>query len=106
MYSITDLIALITALTASLALLIKLISISCYRSKCTKLKFCNFCNVFNCLESERDVGAEGNTELNFDDNNNVQHHETKPQEVHISIQDNKSVVERSPNIQIRQLDKE
>jgi hypothetical protein len=50
------------------------------------------------------VGAEGNTELNFEDNNNIQHNETKPQEVHISI-DNKSI-ERSPNLQIRQLDKE
>jgi len=97
MYSITDIILLITTVTGSLALLIKLISISCYRSKCTKLKFC-------CLESERDVGAEGNTELNFEDNNNIQHNETKPQEVHISI-DNKSI-ERSPNLQIRQLDKE
>ncbi len=106
MYSITDVILLITTVTASLALLIKLISISCYRSKCTKLKFCNFCNVFNCLESERNVTAEGNTELNFEDYNNIQHHETKPQpqEVHISI-DNKST-ERSPNLQIRQLDKE
>ena len=96
MIPIGDLIAIVTTVGGSLAIVIKLLSMACFQSKCSKVKCC-------CIEIDRNVTIENDT-LNFDENRNIQHHETKPQEVHISI-DNKST-ERSPNLQIRQLDKE
>jgi hypothetical protein len=99
MIPIGDLIAIITTAGGSLAIVIKLLSMACFQSKCSRIKCC-------CIEVDRDVKIEQN-QLSFqENNNNIQHAENKPQEVHISISDNKSVVERSPNIQIRQLDKE
>lgn len=97
MIPIGDLIAIITTVGGSIGLIIKLLSMACFQSKCNKIKCC-------CIEVERDVKMENNN-LTFEENSNNQHHETKPQEVQISIKENHST-ERSPNIQIRHLDKE
>ena len=97
MIPIGDLIAIITTVGGSLAIIIKLLSMACFQSKCSKIKCC-------CIEVERDVKIENNN-LNFEENNNISHHETKPQEVHISISDNHST-EVNPNLQIRKLDNE
>ena len=83
MIPIGDLIAIITTVGASLGIIIKLLSMACFQSKCNKIKCC-------CIEVERDVKIENNN-LNFDENNNNQHHETKPQEVHININDTKHI---------------
>ena len=75
MIPIGDLIAIITTVGGSVGLVIKLLSMACFQSKCNKIKCC-------CIEVERDVKIE---------NNNNQHHETKPQEVHININDTKHI---------------
>jgi hypothetical protein len=77
MIPIGDLIAIITTVGGSLAIIIKLLSMACFQSKCSRIKCC-------CIEVDRDVKIEQN-QLNFEQNNNIQHQETKPQEVHISI---------------------
>ena len=98
MIPIGDLIAIITTAGGSLAIIIKLLSMACFQSKCSRIKCC-------CVEVDRDVKIEQN-QLNFEENNNnIQHQETKPQEVVININDNHGV-ETSPKLQTRQLDKE
>jgi hypothetical protein len=78
MIPIGDLIAIITTVGGSLAIIIKLLSMACFQSKCSRIKCC-------CIEVDRDVKIEQN-QLNFEqNNNNIQHQETKPQEVIISI---------------------
>jgi hypothetical protein len=97
MIPIGDLIAIITTVGGSLAIIIKLLSMACFQSKCSRIKCC-------CIEVDRDVKIEQN-QLNFEENhNNIQHHENKPQEVYISIDNH--TAETSPKLQIRQLDKE
>lgn len=93
MIAIGDLIAIITTVGGSLGLIIKLLSMACFQSKCSKIKCC-------CIEVERDVKIEQDI-LNFDEHNNNQHHETKPQEVHISISDN-----HSPKMPVRKISEE
>ena len=83
MSPIGDLIAIITTVGGSLAIIIKLLSMACFQSKCSKIKCC-------CIEVERDVKIENNN-LNFEENNTNQHHETKPQEVVININDTKHI---------------
>ena len=73
MIPIGDLIAIITTVGTSLVIILKLLSMMCFQSKCSKIKCC-------CIEVERDVKIENNN-LNFEENNNISHHETKPQEV-------------------------
>ena len=78
MIPIGDLIAIITTVGGSLAIIIKLLSMACFQSKCSRIKCC-------CIEVDRDVKIEQN-QLHFEENhNNIQHHETKPQELHINI---------------------
>ena len=100
MIPIGDLIAIITTAGGSLAIVIKLLSMACFQSKCSKIKCC-------CIEVERNVNIEQN-QLSFEENNNIQHHENKPQEVHINFSESHAErsTERSPTLQIRQLDKE
>ena len=84
MISIGDLIAIITTVGGSTALIIKLLSMACFQSKCSRIKCC-------CIEVDRDVKIEQNN-LSFEENNNnVPHHEAKPQEVHITVSDNHSI---------------
>jgi hypothetical protein len=97
MIPIGDLIAIITTVGGSLAIIIKLLSMACFQSKCSKIKCC-------CIEVERDVKIEQDM-LSFDENHNISHHETKPQEVVINMKENHTV-ETSPKLQIRHLDKE
>lgn len=81
MIPIGDLIAIITTVGGSVGLIIKLLSMACFQSKCNKIK------CLGCIEVERDVKMENNN-LSFEENN--QHHqESKPQEVHISIDNHK-----------------
>jgi hypothetical protein len=78
MIPIGDSIAIITTGGGSLAIIIKLLSMACFQSKCSRIKCC-------CIEVDRDVKIEQN-QLNFEqNNNNIQHQESKPQEVIISI---------------------
>jgi hypothetical protein len=78
MIPIGDLIAIITTVGGSFAIIIKLLSMACFQSKCSRIKCC-------CIEVDRDVKIEQN-QLNFEENTkNVQHQESKPQEVHINI---------------------
>ena len=78
MIPIGDLIAIITTVGGSLAIIIKLLSMACFQSKCSRIKCF-------CIEVDRDVKIEQN-QLNFEqNNNNIQHQESKPQEVQINI---------------------
>ena len=91
MIPIGDLIAIITTVGGSIGLIIKLLSMACFQPKCNKIKCC-------CIEVERDVKIEQDI-LNFDEHN--QHHETKPQEVVININDN-----HSPKLPVRKISEE
>jgi hypothetical protein len=97
MIPIGDLIAIITTVGGSLAIIIKLLSMACFQSKCSRIKCC-------CIEVDRDVKIERDL-LDFQENyKDIPHQETKPQEVHISIDNH--TAETSPKLQTRQLDQE
>jgi uncharacterized membrane protein YvbJ len=102
MLSVEGIIAIISVAGASIALIIKLISIACFKSKCNRVKCC-------CMEIERDIKNEiGN--MTFDDNNNIHSIESKPQDIHININDHHSnefktsELKTSPNLPIRKLE--
>ena len=94
MFSIEGIIAVVSAATASVAIVIKLISTACFKSKCVRFKCC-------CIEVERDVTHEtGN--LAFDENNNpVPTAESKPQDIHININEHHSEVKESQSLPVR-----
>ena len=78
MIPIGDLIAIITTVGGSLAIIIKLLSMACFQSKCSRIKCC-------CIEVDRDVKIERDL-LNLEEKyKDIQHQETKPQEVVINI---------------------